>query len=319
MNTESENVFVGIDVSKACLDVAARPQNKRWGVANNEPGIESLVASVKETRPTLIVLEATGGLEMPLVATLAAAELPVVVVNPRQVRDFAKATGTLAKTDTIDADMLAWFGEAVRPEVRPLKDSQAQELAALITRRRQLVDMLTAEKNRLNTAPRRVRKDINAHIRWLEKRIKDVNDDLGKSVRQTPAWREKDNLLQSAPGVGPVLSVTLLAALPELGLLNRRQIAALVGLAPFNRDSGQSRGKRSIWGGRAEIRAVLYMSTLSAIRHNPIIREFYLRLTCAGKEHKVAITACMRKLLTILNTMVKNDTPWQPDYASQNA
>jgi transposase len=319
MNTESENIFVGIDLSKACLDVAVRPQNKRWSVANDEPGIDSLVASMKAMHPTLIVLEATGGLEMPLVAALAAAELPVVVVNPRQVRDFAKATGTLAKTDTLDAGMLAWFGEAVRPEVRPLKDSQAQELAALITRRRQLVVMLTAEKNRLNTAPRRVRKDITAHIKWLEKRLKDVNSDLGKSLRQTPAWREKDDLLQSAPGVGFVVSVTLLAVLSELGRLNRRQIAALVGLAPFNRDSGQFRGTRSIWGGRAEIRAALYMGTLSAIRHNPIIREFYLRLTSAGKGHKVAITACMRKLLTILNTMVKNNTRWQPDYASKNA
>lgn len=319
MNTESENIFVGIDVSKACLDVAVRPQNKRWSVANDEPGIDSLVASMKAMRPTLIVLEATGGLEMPLVAALAAAALPVVVVNPRQVRDFAKATGTLAKTDTLDADMIAWFGEAVRPEVRPLKDAQAQELAALITRRRQLVVMLTAEKNRLNTTPGRVRKDINAHIRWLEKRLKDVNSDLGKSLRQTPAWREKDDLLQSAPGVGPVLSVTLLADLPELGRLNRRQIAALVGLAPFNRDSGQFRGKRSIWGGRAEVRAVLHMGTLSAIKHNPIIREYYLHLTSAGKKHKVAITACMRKLLTILNTMVKNNTRWQPDYASKNS
>jgi transposase len=247
MNTKSENIFVGIDLSKACLDVAVRPQNKRWSVVNDEPGSDALVASMKAMRPTLIVLEAIGGLEMPRVAVLAAAELPVVMVNPRQVRDFAKATGTLAKTDTLDAGMLTWFGEAVRPEVRPLKDSQAQKLAALITRRRQLVVRLTAEKNRLNTAPKRVRQDITAHIKWLEKRLKDVNSDLGKSLRQTPAWREKDDLLQSAPGVGFVVSGTLLAALPELGRLNRRQIAALVGLAPFNRDSGQFRGTRSLW------------------------------------------------------------------------
>ena len=310
-----EQCYVGIDVSKATLDVAIRPQNKTWTIANDEAGIRSLIVDLKARKLILIVLESTGGLELPCVAALAAAQLPVVVVNPRQVRDFAKATGRFAKTDPIDADILAWFGEAVRPKVRPLKDDQAQDLAALIARRRQLVDMLTAEKNRLNTVSKRIRKDIKTHIQWLEKRLGQTNRDLDKAVKESPLWREKDEILQSAPGVGSVLSITLLADLPELGRLNRRQIAALAGLAPFNRDSGTLRGKRTIWGGRANIRSVLYMSTLSATQHNPVIRAFYQRLISAGKVHKVAMTACMRKLLTILNTMIKNQTPWCYDSA----
>ena len=310
-----EQCYVGIDVSKATLDIAVRPQNKTWTITNDEAGISSLVGDLKARQLILIVLESTGGLELPVVAALAAAQFPVVVVNPRQVRDFAKATGRFAKTDQIDADILAWFGEAVRPKVRPLKDNQAQKLAALITRRRQLIDILTAEKNRLNTAPKWIRKDIKTHIQWLEKRLAYVNNDLDKAVKESPIWREKDEILQSAPGVGSVLSITLLADLPELGQLNRRQIAALVGLAPFNRDSGTLRGKRTIWGGRADIRAVLYMSTLSATQHNPVIRAFYQRLINAGKAHKVAMTACMRKLLTILNIMIKNQTPWCYDSA----
>lgn len=308
-----EPYFVGIDVSKSTLDVALRPERKAWSTVNTEQGICALVVELKALTPTLIVLESTGGLQMPLVGALAAAQLPVVVVNPRQVRDFAKATGKLAKTDTIDAHVLAWFGEAVRPEIRPLKDRQAQELTALITRRRQLVEMLSAEKNRLNTAPQPICKDIKAHILWLEKRLHNVNNDLDKAIKESPAWREKDQILQSAPGVGPVSSTTLLACLPELGQLNRRQIAALIGLAPFNRDSGAFRGRRTIWGGRADVRAALYMSTLSATRYNPVIRAFYQRLTNAGKAHKVAMTACMRKMSIILNTMIKNNTPWQTD------
>jgi transposase len=233
------------------------------------------------------------------------------VVNPRQVRDFAKSLGKLAKTDKIDAQVLAHFGEATKPEVRPLKDQQAHQLSALVARRKQLVEMLTAEKNRLVTAPEPVNHDIKAHIAWLEQRLNDINKDLRKNIKASPVWRAKEKLLRTVPGVGPVLSVSLLAGLPELGRLNRKQIAALVGVAPFNRDSGKFRGKRCIWGGRANVRAVLYMGTLTAIRCNPVIRAFYLRLCAAGKEHKVALTACMRKMLTILNAILKNDTPWQ--------
>jgi len=312
---KNAEIFVGIDVSKASLDVALRPDNTHWSCGNNDTEISELIKRLRKQQPTLIVLEATGGLEIPVVAALASAALPVVVMNPRHVRDFAKASGNLAKTDRIDAGVLAWFGEALRPEIRPLKDPETQALAALLTRRRQLTDMLTAEKNRLSSAPKPVRKDIKAHITWLEKRLKDVDTDLKVAIKHSPLWREHDEILQSAPGVGPVLSITLMAMLPELGTLNRRQIAALAGLAPFNRDSGKFKGKRAIWGGRAEVRAVLYMGTLAAVRCNPIIRPFYQRLIKAGKEHKVAMTACMRKLLTILNVMIKNGTSWhyQPD------
>lgn len=305
-----ESRYIGIDVSKATLDVAVRPQDEVWTTANEETSIHALVEGLKARDPALIVLESTGGLEMPVVAALSAARLPVVVVNPRQVRDFAKALGRLAKTDRIDADILARFAAAVRPEVRPIKDHQAQELTALMARRRQLIEMLTAEKNRLNTAPKRIRKDIKMHIEWLAKRLNQVNQDLDKAVKKSPVWRGNDRILQSTPGVGPVLSTSLLADLPELGQLDRRQIAALVGVAPFSRDSGTLRGKRTIWGGRADIRSVLYMATLSATRCNPVIRVFYHRLIAAGKAHKVAMTACMRKLLTILNAMIKNQTLW---------
>jgi transposase len=236
--------------------------------------------------------------------------LPVVVINPRQVRDFAKATGKLAKTDAIDAHLIARFGEAVRPELRLLKDQEAQKLTALITRRRQIVEMITAEKNRLNAAPKWTSKDIQTNISWLEKCLKKVDKDLKNLLKKSPVWREKDEILQSTPGVGPVLSMTLLSGLPELGNLNRKEIAALVGVAPLNRDSGLFRGKRMIWGGRANIRSVLYMSATCAMRFNPTIRIFYERLRSAGKLHKVAITACMRKLLVILNTMIKNRTYW---------
>ncbi len=308
---EQTDHYVGIDVAKANLDVAVLPADECWTSPNNEAGIAEVVKRLKRHRLALVVVEATGGLEMPVVVELAAAKLPVVVINPRQARDFAKATGKLAKTDTLDARVLAQFGQAIQPEVRPLKDAQHQALAALLTRRRQLVTMLTAEKNRLGAAPKSpVRKDIKAHITWLEKRLKAVNNDLDKHIKRSPMWRAKNDILQSTPGVGPVLSVTLLADLPELGHLNRRQIAALVGVAPLNRDSGTFRGKRSVWGGRASIRTALYMATLSATRFNPVIKTFYQRLLGAGKTHKVAMTACMRKLLTILNVMVKNDTPW---------
>lgn len=304
--------FAGIDVSKSHLDVAIEPSRKIWTVANDGKGIRSLVDVLVDLNPLLIVLESTAGLEMPVAVDLAAAGLPVVIVNPRQVRDFARATGKLAKTDRIDAQILAHFGETVRPKVRPLKDEQVQELSALISRRRQIVEMLTAEKNRLTTAPKRIQKDIKAHIKWLGKRLDNVNDQIQKRVKASPIWREKEAILQSVPGVGPVLSASLLCDLPELGRLNRRQVAALVGVAPLNRDSGLFRGKRKVWGGRANIRAVLYMATLSSVRANSVLKLFYTRLCEGGKPPKVALTACMRKLLTILNAMIKNNTPWQP-------
>ena len=303
---------VGIDVSKGLLDVAVLPEGEAWSATNDEEGITQVVKRLKSLRPRLVVLEATGGMETAFVGAAATARLPVVVVNPRQVRDFAKSVGALAKTDAIDARVLARFAEAVRPEVRPLKDKEASQLSALISRRRQLVEMLTSEKNRLGSAPEAIHPSLEEHIEWLEQRLTDINGKLRKAIKKSPVWRAKEQLLRTAPGVGAVLSATLVAGLPELGALNRKRIAALVGVAPFNRDSGKYRGKRCIWGGRGSIRAVLYMATLAATRFNPAIRAFYLRLCAAGKEKKVALTACMRKLLTILNAMVKTGTPWQP-------
>lgn len=304
--------FVGIDVAKRELEVATRPGAGTQTWPNTEEGIVRLVDFLKPLSPTLIVLEATGGLEMPCVGALAAEGFPVVVMNPRQVRDFARATGQLAKTDPIDARAIARFAEAVRPEVRELKTEETQELAALGLRRRQIIQMITSEKNRLASASKWIREDIKEHISWLEKRLDDVNKELEKAIRNSPVWRERDNLLRSVPGVGPVLSATLLSQLPELGSLNRKQIAALVGVAPLSRDSGQFRGRRSVWGGRASVRCALYMATLVATRFNTTIAVFYHRLRTAGKEHKVALTACMRKLLTILNAMARDRTHWSP-------
>lgn len=304
--------FVGIDVSKAQLDVAVRPSGETWTVAHDEAGLSGLVARLHTLAPVLIVVEATGGWEVALVGALAAALLPVAVVNPRQVRDFARSTGTLAKTDRLDAQSLAHFAEALRPQPRSLPNGQAQELSALLQRRRQLVDMLTAEKNRLPLAARRIRPQLQAHIAWLQRQISQFDDDLRELLRSSPLWRDKEDLLRSAPGVGPVLATTLVAALPELGTLTRQQIAALVGVAPLNRDSGTLRGRRTVWGGRAQVRTVLYMSTLVAVRHNPVLAVFYQRLRAAGKAPKVALTACMRKLLTILNAMLKHHTRWAP-------
>ena len=305
------NVYIGIDVAKDWLDVAQRPGGEAWRVSSDATGIATLVKRLKGLRPALVVLEATGGLEIPAVAALAAAGLPAVVVNPRQVREFARATGRLAKTDAIDAQVLAQFGEALQPEVRPLPDTATQELSALVARRRQLIEMLTAEKNRLRMATKKVRRNIETHIRWLEGELLDLDDGLGEVIRSSPVWRERDNLLRSVPGVGPVLSSVLLADLPELGKLSRKEVAALVGVAPLNRDSGKFRGRRQVWGGRSQVRATLYMAALVASRYNPAIKRFYQRLLSGGKPKKVALTACMRKLLTILNAMTRAQTSWQ--------
>ena len=308
--------YVGIDVAKAWLDIAARPNGVQWRVANDEAAWPALVEQVRAVRPQLVVLEATGGYERGAVAALAAAGLPVVVVNPRQVRYFAKATGKLAKTDVLDAQVLAHFAEAVHPEPRPLTDEATQRLAALLERRSQLVAMLTAEKNRRQQALNSVRPLIAAHIAWLEQALDQLTQDLDQMLHASPVWREREDLLRSVPGVGPILALTLLADLPELGTLAHKPLAALVGVAPLNRDSGAARGKRVIWGGRARVRTALYMSTLSAVRYNPVLRAFWTRLREQGKPPKVALVACMHKLLTILNAMLKHHTPWQPALAA---
>ena len=307
-------MFVGIDVAKAELVVSIRPSAERFTVANDERGVHTLVERLRGMTPTLIVLEATGGYELLAVAALAAAALPVVVVNPRQVRDFARATGQLAKTDRIDADLLARFADVVRPTVRALPDADAQELDALLTRRRQLLEMLQAERNRtgqvFGRGKRVVKKSLKNHISYLERELRVTDTDLGDMIKASPAWRERDELLQSVPGVGPVLSRTLLADLPELGRLSRREIAKRVGVAPLSRDSGTLRGRRFVQGGRASVRAVLYMAALVATKRNSVIRSFYQRLVAAGKPKKLALVACMRTLLTILNVMVRTTTPW---------
>src|SRR5580700_2202620 len=310
--------FVGIDVAKAALDVFVGSAGTAFTVTNDEVGIRDLVSQLVPA--DFVILEATGGLETPVASALAAAGIAVAIVNPRQVRDFARATGRLAKTDRLDAKVLARFGEAVRPQARPLADEQAQALEALVNRRRQLVEMLTAEKNRRANSPKVIHKSIDEHIRWLEKRLAGFDDELAGLVQETPIWRERDELLRSVPGVGKVLSTTLLAHLPELGALNRKQIAALAGLAPFNRDSGSLRGSRCIWGGRAQVRRVLYMAVVSAVRANPVIKNFYAQLRARGKYPKSALTACMRKLLVILNAMLRSKISWQtPALASSTA
>lgn len=306
------NVFIGVDVSKERLDVAVAPSGESMSFANSEDGIALLADFIKPRNPELVLFEATGGWEMNAVNHLAAQRLPLVVLNPRQVRDFAKATGQLAKTDAIDARILARFGQAVRPEVRPLKSEELCKLDALITRRRQIVGMITAEQNRWGSAPEWIRPDIEELIEILQKRLAAINRDLNKLIRKSPLWCEKDKILQSFPGVGPVTASSLIADLPELGTLNRREIAALVGLAPLNCDSGAYTGKRKIWGGRAALRSTLYMCALTASSHNPVIRPFYQKLLRAGKPSKVALTACMRRILVILNAMMRSGCCWQP-------
>ena len=307
----TEQPYVGIDVAKDTLDVAIRPGGTPEHIRNRLAEVDGLVVRLCELQPALIVLEATGGLEIPLAGACAVAGLPVAVVNARQVRDFARATGQLAKTDRIDAQVLAHFGEAVRPIPRALPDPAAQQVGALLARRRQVIEMLVAEKNRLHSATSAVRPRLQAHIAYLEQELADLDNELSGTIRESPLWQDKEDLLRSAPGVGPVLARTLLFDLPELGTLNRKQIAKLVGVAPLNRDSGRQRGHRQIWGGRAVVRSALYMGTLAATRCNPAIKAFYTRLLAAGKPRKAALIACMRKFLTILNAMLLHHTPWQ--------
>lgn len=307
---DNQELFIGIDVSKENLDVWIHPGGSAPRIPNEESKIQLFVEELKELHPTLIVLEATGGWEAAVTSALIMRGLPAVVVNPRQVRDFAKATGRLAKTDALDAEVLALFAKAIRPEVRALQDKETQELGALVNRRRQLVQMLTMEKNRLNLAQPSVRENLKKHIQWLEQCLKDLDKEINQFIQNTTVWKDKDKLLRSVPGVGNVLAATLLVELPELGKLNRKQIAALVGVAPLNRDSGFFKGSRCIWGGRSHVRSTLYMATLAAIRSNPKIKRFHTRLKEAGKSSKVAITACMRKLLVILNTMMQTQTFW---------
>lgn len=311
METPTSACYVGIDVAKAQLDLAVRPSGEQWIAANDEAGIRDLVARLQERAPTLVVLEATGGRESAVAAALGVAGLAVAVVNPRQVRDFARAIGQLAKTDALDAQLLARFAEVVRPQPRPLPDAQAQELSALLTRRHQLLGMLTAERQRLDTTLPAVRPQVERHIAWLVQEVHDLERTLRAQVEASPLWRDRDDLLRSVPGIGPTTALTLLAELPELGRLDRKAIAALVGVAPLACESGTWRGKRVVYGGRARVRTALYMAALVASRHNPLIAAFYQRLCDAGKPKKLALVACMHKLLTILNAMVRHGTSWQ--------
>jgi len=304
--------YIGIDVSKARFDMASSPCRTMKSFLNDRSGTDELVKYLCAVKPVLIVLEASGGIERALVRALVAAELPVAVANPRQVRDFAKATGKLAKTDALDAQTLARFAEAVRPALRLLPNEMTLELRALVGRRRQIIEILTAEKNRLSRASRRIQTRIQAHIDWLESELERYNEDLDEAINQSPLWREQQDLLKSVPGVGYVISRTILAELPELGCLNRKQIAALVGVAPLNWDSGLMRGRRVIWGGRAHVRTALYMAAVTASRCNPVIRDFYKRLRAAGKPANVALVASIRKLLVILNAILKHHVRWRP-------
>lgn len=304
--------YIGLDISKAVIDAVVRPSGEVQQFPNDDRGHAALVAWATPQAPAALVLEPTGGYERAVAGALLAAGLPASVVNARQIRDFARSTGQLAKTDRLDAAVLALFAERVQPAVRPLPDAATADLAALLTRRRQLLDMLTMETNRLGLARARVRRDVQAHIRWLEKRVRETDDELGEMIEASPVWRVKEDLLRSVPGIGPVVARTMLALLPELGQLDRKQIAALVGVAPLARDSGKARGRRVIWGGRAAVRRVLYMAALAARRHNPLLRTFCDRLRAAGKPPKVVLVACMRKLLTIVNAMMADGTSWQP-------
>jgi transposase len=309
-------MVAGIDVSKDWLDVALGAESVR--VANEAAGVGSLVERLQAMKVELVVMEATGGYETQAASAIAGAGLKLAVVNPRQVRDFAKATGRLAKSDRIDAHVIAAFGQAIEPQITHLPDAQARELQGLLVRRSQLLGMRVQESNRLALMQGAMRKQIKSHIAWLDRAIDEVNTDLTARLRSSPAWREKDELLRSLKGIGPITSGTLMTSLPELGQLNRRAIAALVGVAPFNRDSGSFRGRRAIWGGRAHVRHVLYMAAIAAVRSNPVIKPFYEQLIARGKPHKVAMVACMRKMLTILNAMMRSNTPWTPTWQGTN-
>ena len=302
---------VGIDVSKSRLDVAVIPDRRVFSQPNSDEGIAALLAALKETSPKLVVMEATGGFEMAAALAISAAGFRLAVVNPRQVRDFAKASGRLAKTDALDAFVLADFGQLIEPQVTSIPDEYSRELQAMLVRRAQLIAMRTQEKNRLALTHGSMKKPIKDHIEWLEKAIDALDIDLTAKLRSSPAWKAKEDLLRSFKGIGPVSARTLLTDLPELGKLNRKQIAALVGVAPFNCDSGRARGQRHIWGGRARVRATLYMAATTAVRYNPVMKTFYEGLTGRGKPHKVALIACMRKMLTILNAMAKTERRWE--------
>lgn len=307
-----EASFVGIDVSKKQLDVHVRPSGEAFVVARDAEGLAMLVERLRSLGVHLVVLEATGGFETTAAAAIAAAQLPLAVVNPRQIRDFARAIGRLAKTDTLDAEVIARFAEAVRPETRPIATEEAQALGELVARRRQLLEMIVAETNRRRhlTQPRLIR-GLDRHLKALQLELSELEQDLDDQIRGSPVWREKEDLLRSAPGIGPTTARVLIAELPELGSLDRRKIAALVGLAPINRDSGVMRGARHIAGGRAIVRSALYMATVAATRHNPLIGSFYKRLRAVGKPAKVALVAAAHKLLTILNAMLRENTAWR--------
>lgn len=307
-----EQTFIGIDVSKDRLDVHVLPSGETFAVARDGEGLVALIERLEPFKPHLVLLEATGGFEQTVAAALVAAAMPLAVVNPRQIRDFARATGQLAKTDALDAKMIARFAAKVQPEPRPVPDEQARALGELVVRRRQLVEMMSSERNRRSqlTSPRLI-KGLDRLLAALQKELSGLESDIGESIRGTPAWRERDELMRSVPGIGNIVARTLIAELPELGRLDRKQIAALVGVAPINRDSGKMRGKRTTWGGRAKVRCVLYMAALTASRRNPVLCVFYQRLVAAGKAKKVALTAVMRKLLTILNAMVRDNKRWQ--------
>lgn len=314
MTTTTIAHFVGIDVSKQQFDVHVRPDDRHYQHSSDSVGLTALIKQLHELSPQLIVVEATGGYEHQLVAELANEQFRVAVVNPRWVRNFARALGQLAKTDAIDSSVLSDFADKIRPEPRTLPDDNLKELRSLLVRRRQIVDMIVAENNRKETAPKRIARQIDTHIKWLQKRLAEADEDLRGHIQASPIWKAKDDLLQSTPGIGPTTSLTLLAALPELGSLNRQQIAALVGVAPINKDSGRFRGRRTTQGGRANVRCALFMATLAAVRFNPVIARFYKRLIAAGKPKMVAVVACMRKLLVILNTMLKTNQLWIPSH-----
>ncbi len=307
-----EQVYVGIDVAKAHLDIHVRPSGEAFTVPRDGESVANLADRLKALSPVVVVLEATGGFETIVAASLSSAGLPMAVINPRQIRSFARAIGQLAKTDALDAAVIAQFAEAVKPEPRPLADEQTRILSELVARRRQLVEMMTAERNRRPRLSRKhLIKALDRHLAMLQKDLSEIERDIDTTIRGMPIWREREELMTSVPGVGPTLARTLLADVPELGTLDRKQIAALIGVAPLNWDSGSYRGRRTTWGGRSKVRAVLYMAALVASQHNPTLKSFYQRLVAAGKAKKLALVAVMRKLLTILNAIVRDQTPWQ--------